>query len=273
MAHPKKVAVVDEIAEKIKRTQSLFLTDFSGLDVGSINELRLLLRKNSVEYLVVKNTLARLAVDKAGREDLKPYLVGPTAMAFGFEDPVLPAKLLSRFAQKTGKPSVKAILFEGQIFGQEAMGRLETLRSREELLVQMVSDLKAPMAHAVMVLGGLLRNLVGLLEAISRAKGEGEGKGLEESVGAKVEEKDEAKVEEIAEEKTEAKAEKKVEEKAEEMKDEEQKPTEEAKPKLTEEQFSEREPEDHKAKAADSPQPKKDKPEEVKPENDKREED
>ena len=137
MARPEKVAVVDEIAEKIKRTQSLFLTDFTGLDVEAINELRRLLRENAVEYRVVKNTLARLAADQAGREDLKPFLVGPTAMAFGFEDPVLPAKLLSRFAQKTGKPSVKAILFEGQLFGQETMDRLKVLPSHEELLARL----------------------------------------------------------------------------------------------------------------------------------------
>ena len=66
MPRPEKVAVVDEIAEKMERTQSLFLTDFTGLDVEAINELRRLLRENDVEYRVVKNTLARLAADKAG---------------------------------------------------------------------------------------------------------------------------------------------------------------------------------------------------------------
>jgi large subunit ribosomal protein L10 len=203
MARPEKIAVVDEIAEKIERTQSLFLTDFTGLDVEAINELRRLLRENAVEYRVVKNTLARLAAEKAGREDLKPYLVGPTAMAFGFEDPVLPAKLLSSFAQKTGKPTVKAILFEEQLYGQEVMDRLKSLPSREELLSKMVGGLKTPISQVTMVLGGLLRNFLGILEAISRLKGEGEQK----EEGLPAEEKAEKKVETKAEDKAEVEAE------------------------------------------------------------------
>lgn len=305
MARPEKVAVVDEIAEKIKRTQSLFLTDFTGLDVGSINKLRLLLRENSVEYVVVKNTLARLAADKAGREDLRPYLAGPTALAFGYEDPALPAKLLSAFAQKTGKPSVKAILFEGQIFGQEAMDRITELRSREELLIQMVSGLKAPITQVLTVLGGLLRNFMGLLEAISQAKGEEEGKGERMSSDEKVEKKEEGKIEgkaEIKEEakveekadteakkqakkeivvknddkveleaevKTEKKAEPKAEEKAEEMQKQEQKPIEEMQQKLAEGKPSETEHKSHEAKAADPQKPKMKQSLEKEPENKK----
>jgi large subunit ribosomal protein L10 len=97
---------------------------------------------------VVKNTLSRLAAEKAGRDDLKPHLTGPIALAFGYDDPVLPAKLLSDFAQKTGKPQVKAILFEGQLFGQEAMDQLKTLRPRDELLALMLSTLKAPFSKS-----------------------------------------------------------------------------------------------------------------------------
>jgi large subunit ribosomal protein L10 len=250
MARPEKVAVVDEIAEKIKRTQSLFLTDFTGLDVESINELRRLLRENSVEYLVVKNTLASLAVDKAGYEGLKPYLIGPTAMAFGFQDPALPAKLLSRFAQKTGKPSVKAILFEGQLFEQEAMGRLKNLPSREELLTQMVSGMKAPITHTVMVLAGLLRNFVSLIEAISRKKGESEKVVFEE--------------------------------KAEEVKEEAQKPAVEVKPepaetkgvdeKPSEEKSAEEKTDSDKAKPAESREQSEDQPEETESDNEKQQE-
>jgi large subunit ribosomal protein L10 len=176
MPRPEKVAVVDEIAEKMERTQSLFLTDFTGLDVEAINELRRLLRENDVEYRVVKNTLARLAADKAGREDLKPYLIGPTAMAFGYQDPLLPARLIGQFAQKTGKPAVKVILFEGQILEKEALDRLKNLPSRDQLLAQLLGGLNAPVTGLVMVIKGLLREVVGLVDAIAKAKEEkGEG--------------------------------------------------------------------------------------------------
>jgi large subunit ribosomal protein L10 len=193
MARPEKVAIVDEIADKIQRTQGLYLTDYSGLDVESINELRRLLRENAVEYRVVKNTLSRLAAEKVGRDDLKPHLTGPIALAFGYDDPVLPAKLLSDFAQKTGKPQVKAILFEGQLFGQEAMDQLKTLRPRDELLALMLSTLKAPFSRTVTVLGGLLRNLVSVLDAVAKARA-----GTETSAEPDAEEPTEGKDEEEA---------------------------------------------------------------------------
>jgi len=177
MARSEKMAVVDEIAKKIERAQSLYLTDFSGLDVESINELRRLLRQNSIEYRVVKNTLARLAAVKAGRDDLKPYLVGPTALAFGYHDPILPAKILSRFAAKNGKPEVKAILFEGQIFEKQALERLVALPSRDELIARMLGGLKSPLAQTVMVLKGLLRNLVAALNALSQKRAEAGDRG------------------------------------------------------------------------------------------------
>jgi len=287
MARPEKVAVVDEIAEKIQRTQSLFLTDFTGLDVEAINQLRRLLRENSVEYRVVKNTLARLAADQAGREDLKPFLVGPTAMAFGFEDPVLPAKLLSRFAQRTGKPSVKAILFEGQLLGKETMDRLKVLPSHEELMAQILGGLKAPMMHVVMTLSGLLRNLVSLLDAISRKRAQEEGvkegaegavreetkkkveeraekkDGGEEKAAAKVGMKAEGKVEDKSQEKPESKTEAKG---GEEQK-EDQGSAEKTGLELKEGESSVEKSEGQESKGADSQKPTADQTDERKPEN------
>ncbi len=175
MPRPEKVAVVNEIAEKMERTQSLYLTDFTGLDVEAITELRRLLRENDVEYRVVKNTLARLAADKVGRQDLIPYLVGPTAMAFGYQDPALPARLIGQFAQKTGKPGVKVIIFEGQILEKEALDRLKNLPSREQLLAQVLGGLNSPVTGLVMVLKALLRDLVGVVDAIVKSRGDQEG--------------------------------------------------------------------------------------------------
>jgi len=175
MPRPEKVAVVDEIAEKMERTQSLYLTDFTGLDVEAINELRRLLRENDVEYRVVKNTLARLAADKVGRQDLIPYLVGPTAMAFGYQDPVLPARLIGQFAQKTGKPEVKVILFEGQILEKEALNRLKNLPSREQLLAQVLGAMNSPVTGLAMVLKAVLRELVGVVDAIVKSRDDQEG--------------------------------------------------------------------------------------------------
>jgi large subunit ribosomal protein L10 len=252
MARPEKVAVVDEIAEKIERTQSLFLTDFSGLDVETISELRRLLRESAVEFKVVKNTLARLAAVKAGREDLKPYLTGPTAMAFGYEDPILPARLLSSFAQKTGKPSVKAVLFEGQLLGQGAMDRLKTLAPREEILARMVTGLKAPLFQTVMVLSGLLRSCVIVLDAIARKRGEEEGKGPSQGEKTVEETATGVKAETEAGEKAGEEIEAAVEEKSSQAKGEEQKPAAQMSSPPEEEKTSEGKPGEQEEQAADS---------------------
>lgn len=207
MARPEKIAVVDEIADKIQKTQSLYLTDFTGLDVEAINDLRRILRENAVEYRVVKNTLARLAAEKAGREDLKPHLLGPTAIAFGYEDPVLPARLLSKFAQKTGKPSVRAILFEGQLFGHEALDQIKQLRPRDEMIAQLLGGLQAPISRTAMVLSGILRGVVIVLDAIAKSKEEaGEQPEAEKPLEAQEETKEQEKVE-AKEERAEAKEE------------------------------------------------------------------
>jgi large subunit ribosomal protein L10 len=128
-----------------------------------------------------------LAADKVGREDLKPYLVGPTALAFGYEDPVLPARLIGQFAQKMGKPEVKIILFQGQLLEREALDRLKNLPSREQLLSQIMGSLNSPMNGLVMVLKGLLRELVGLVDAIAKLK-----EGEEERPAEKTEKVDES---------------------------------------------------------------------------------
>ena len=100
MARPEKEALVQEIAEKLSSSKSVVVTDYKGLDVAKITELRKKLREAGVEYKVIKNTLARIAAKKAEMEDLNELFVGPTAIAFGLEDAVAPAKILVDFAKE-----------------------------------------------------------------------------------------------------------------------------------------------------------------------------
>ena len=118
MARPEKVAVVNEVYEKLTKAQSVVLVDFRGLTVQEATELRKKLREAGVELKVTKNTLTRLAAEKADLKDLHAYLEGPTALAFGYEDPVSPAKILSDFAKDHKKLELKGGVLEGRVIDQ-----------------------------------------------------------------------------------------------------------------------------------------------------------
>lgn len=126
----------------------------------------------SVQYRVVKNTLARLSAKSAGFEELLEYLEGPTAMAFGMNDPVAPAKVIDEFSKKTDKLKVKACLFEGVLFGAEDVSKIAALPSKQELLTKLAGVLNAPLSNLVFSLNGILSKLVFALNAIKDQKNE-----------------------------------------------------------------------------------------------------
>ena len=100
MARPEKEAAVSEITEILKGATSVFVTDYKGLTVERITDLRDQCRKDKVIYMVVKNTLARRAAKDAGFEEMVSYLKGPSAIAYSFDDPSAPARIISEFAEK-----------------------------------------------------------------------------------------------------------------------------------------------------------------------------
>jgi large subunit ribosomal protein L10 len=170
MPKPEKVAAVEEIAQKLKQAKSVFLTDFSGLNVEDINELRRSFREASVEYRVVKNTLARLSAKSAGYDDLLDYLEGPTALAFGVEDPTAPGKVITKFAKDKAKPTIKACMFEGVLIGTDRISEIINLPSKEELLAKCAFTLNAPLSGLASALNGILRNLVYVLDGVKNQK-------------------------------------------------------------------------------------------------------
>lgn len=170
MAKPEKELIVKEVADKFAKASSVLFADFTGLKVEEMNELRSAFRKASVEYRVVKNTLARLALKEAGYEHLCDYLTGPTSFAFGGEDPVAPAKIITDFAKKIDKPKIKACLFEGKLLEPSQVDQIAKLPSREILLSRVAAGVNGPLVSFVWVLQSLLQNLVLVLDAIKREK-------------------------------------------------------------------------------------------------------
>ncbi|SHJ76555.1 50S ribosomal protein L10 [Desulfofundulus thermosubterraneus] len=165
-----KQAILAELTEKFRTSKAAVLTNFRGLDVASMTKVRRRLRESGSELKVAKNTLTRLAANEAGLEGLDPYLEGPTAIAFGYEDPVAPAKVVAELAREFKQLEIKAGILEGRVIDVEGVRRLADLPSREVLLARVAGGMQAPLYGFAGALQGLLRNLVYVLEAIRKQK-------------------------------------------------------------------------------------------------------
>jgi large subunit ribosomal protein L10 len=170
MARPEKEAMVAELKEKLDQARAAIITDYRGLNVAALTELRRRMREQGLEYKVVKNTLTRFAARELGLDDLEPYLEGPTAIAFSYEDPVAPAKVIMGFAKEHKQLEIKAGLLRGKVIRPEGVKELADLPPREILLAQVLGGLQAPIAGLANVLNGVPRSLVYALEAIRKQK-------------------------------------------------------------------------------------------------------
>jgi large subunit ribosomal protein L10 len=165
-----KQQVVNEIKEKFQRAEAVVLVDYRGLNVAEVTELRKRFREAGADYKVYKNTLMTRALTELGMEELIPYLTGPNAVALGYGDPVVPAKIISEFAKDHDKLEVKAGMISRKVIGAEGVKSLANLPSKEVLVAQALGGLNAPITGFVNVLQGNIRNLVYALNAIAEKK-------------------------------------------------------------------------------------------------------
>lgn len=165
MPTPEKAAAIDELTEKMRRAKLAVVTDFRGLKVRDLADLRRQLRGAEVEFTVAKNTLLRIAARNTGVEGADPMLEGPTAVAFCYQDIVAPSKTLSDFARTSRILNVRGGLLDGKVIGPDEVNRLATLPSREQLQAELVGSIGGPLAAVVGVLNGVLQQLIGTLEA------------------------------------------------------------------------------------------------------------
>ena len=157
---------VELLTEKLKKAKVAVLTDYRGLKVSQIQELRSKLRGADVEYRVVKNTLARRAAEAAGYPALKDDLKGPVAIAFGYDDLSVASKLINEFVRATRlKVEVVGGLVEGRVFSPDQVKQLADLPSREVLIAQLMGTLQSPVAQLVGIMQTPLQQLLGVLEA------------------------------------------------------------------------------------------------------------
>ncbi|QRG67901.1 50S ribosomal protein L10 [Brevibacillus choshinensis] len=145
-----KVQAINEIAGKLRESQTTVVADYRGLTVAQVTELRKQLREAGVEFQVLKNSLTRLATEKESLTELDQYLTGPNALAFSKDDIIAPAKIIADFAKKNDKLEIKGGVIEGKVVGAEQIKALASLPSREGLLSMLLSVLQAPMRNVAL---------------------------------------------------------------------------------------------------------------------------
>jgi large subunit ribosomal protein L10 len=172
MNRTEKEQLVSELKEKLQGATALYYTDFTGLNVKRMTDLRRRLRKANVEYVVIKNTLALRAVNESGL--VGERLRGPTGLVVT-KDPIAAAKVITAFAKENDqKPAVKGGMFEGKQIDKAQVTKLASMPSREQMLAELGAGLQSPMAAFVGALNGVLYMFAGALEGL-RAQKEGAG--------------------------------------------------------------------------------------------------
>jgi large subunit ribosomal protein L10 len=165
-----KQEIVTQLHEDFKKSKIVIVTDYKGLDVAAITKLRSQLTKEKIDYRVVKNTLIRRAAENTGVEKLSDLFKGPSAIAISYDDPVTPAKILSKFSDENNKLELKGAILEGKVLTVDGIKALSSLPSREVLLSQMLSAMNAVPTGIVQVLAAVPRNMMNVLNAIKEKK-------------------------------------------------------------------------------------------------------
>ena len=162
-----KIDKVSELKDKLERSSIALATTCTNLDVNEMNELRKRTREAGVEFVVIKNTLMHLAADAASKPQVKEIVQGPTAIAFGYDEPVDVAKALHEYITSTrSELSIQgAVIGDGPVLPAADVIRLAGLPPKPQLIAQLLGQVQAPIYGLLNILNGPLWNLGGLLQA------------------------------------------------------------------------------------------------------------
>jgi large subunit ribosomal protein L10 len=171
LARPKKIEAVEEFKERLQKSNIAIATQYVGINVAAVTELRRRLRDEKVTFKVYKNTLAKRALDEMELSGAADFMQGPTAWAF-CKDVVAPARVLKEFAKDVPTVIMTGGILDGKLVKQQQLDALASLPSRDVLLGQVVGTIAAPLRDLVGVLSALPRNLVNALDQIKKQKEE-----------------------------------------------------------------------------------------------------
>lgn len=162
-----KQAIVADIQQKIESSTLVVFTDYRGLNVEEITDLRNRLRQPGVEYKVLKNTMIGFALDNLGHSEMRPEIFGPNAVLFSAEDPVEPSRILNEYARTHKKFAIKVALLEGKPVDADSVKTLAELPPREVLIATVLGTMQAPISSFARVLNA---NITGLARALDQIR-------------------------------------------------------------------------------------------------------
>jgi len=172
MPKPEKIDAVKNLKEVLKDAKGIFLTDFTGLSVPEITELRRRLKEKGYIFKVIKNTLARMALEELGKSHINEFLIGPNALVISYDDIVEPIKIIFDFKKEYQKSELKVGLVDDKVLNEDELETLSKLPGINELRAKVVGTLQSPIYGLVYQLKGLLNTLVWTLEALKKKKEE-----------------------------------------------------------------------------------------------------
>ena len=161
---------IDAIKSKIEKAQVAIVTEYKGFSVEEITNLRREIQKDGGDYMVTKNTLAKIAVKGTQYEPLTEKLSGPIALAFGFSDPVSPAKALTKFIKENKKGEILGAVLDGKLLSIEETKALANLPSKEELYAKMLGSINSPASGIVGCVNGVMASLTRAIAAVRDQK-------------------------------------------------------------------------------------------------------
>ncbi len=169
MNKKQKAEMVSEIKELIENASALYVTDYKGIDVADISNIRNQFRNEGVKYKVFKNTLFNIALKETGKfEKLAENLTGMTGFAFTSENPVAPAKIIKKYNDETSKLALKACYIEDQYYDGSSLATLATLPSKPEIISSILGSLNSPAQGIVGAINAVMRDLVSVIDEISK---------------------------------------------------------------------------------------------------------
>ncbi|MFP4439547.1 MAG: 50S ribosomal protein L10 [Chloroflexaceae bacterium] len=166
MPTERKVATVEYLTEKLSRMQLAIITDYRGLTVAEMAELRGKLRESGAELIVAKNTLIRLAARQSGHEQMESLLEGPTALTLAYDDVARVAKTLNDYLKDTPKVSIRGGVLGQSFLPADGLEQVTKLPSREQVLAEIVGGIQSPISGVVNVINAPLTGVVGIVDAV-----------------------------------------------------------------------------------------------------------
>lgn len=163
-----KVKAAEELQGIMENAKTILLADFTGMSVAEFDELRLKCFQNQVTFRVAKNRIVKLVLERLGHSGVSEFLTGPTGFCMGFDDPILPIRLLSDFAKsKKNRPVIKGCLLDGTLYGSEDVKKLKDIPPREVLLAMVAGGIAAPLSGFIFVLNEILRSFAAVIDAMA----------------------------------------------------------------------------------------------------------